>query len=127
MEKDNMLRVERISMLNPALPEGSRFWKRDVADAFRLTVPPKRMAGFNRLEYRRMTNQERADALKYLGGNVKARMKALVQRRHEIVHNCDRPKSRPVPLKSSEVERALQDIQRFVRFVDDHLDLHRIA
>jgi len=50
----------------------------------------------------------------------------LVQRRHDIVHNCDRPKSRPQRTGVSSARNAIADIEGFVAFVDEHIDARRI-
>jgi hypothetical protein len=50
----------------------------------------------------------------------------IVQRRHDIVHNCDRPKTAKQRLTLGQAKAMLADVHDFVKILDQHLDAHRI-
>jgi hypothetical protein len=53
-------------------------------------------------------------------------MGEIVQRRHDIVHNCDRPKTAKQRLSLPKGEKMLVDVQDFVTILDRHLDAYRL-
>jgi hypothetical protein len=53
-------------------------------------------------------------------------MGEIVQRRHDIVHNCDRPKTAKQPMTLGQAKGMLVDVHDFVKVTDGHLDAHRL-
>jgi hypothetical protein len=49
----------------------------------------------------------------------------IIQRRHDIVHNCDRPRSAKQGLTIAAARKHLTDIEDFVTIPDAHIDMHR--
>jgi len=125
MEKDNMLQLGRLrDLLNPNLPRGQKLWI-DVAPQY-VALNRKRLAGISSAEYGALTAPAKTDANKRAGAAVLRRIGTIIQRRHDIVHNCDRPKSAHQPLKVGTAKNMLTDIGSFVAILDGHLDAHWI-
>jgi hypothetical protein len=51
----------------------------------------------------------------------------IVQRRHDIVHNCDRPRNAPQPLKVGSARNMLTDVGAFVEVTDTHIDANWVV
>ncbi len=48
----------------------------------------------------------------------------IIQRRHDCIHNCDRPKMAPQPLvKGGTVIKVIEDVEFLVNRCDDHINV----
>jgi len=125
MEKDNMLSVSRVKrMFNPTLPAGKKLWV-DVVATF-IALNRKRFAGITRANYSKLAKAKQQKAREKAAAAVLKRIGAVVQRRHDIVHNCDRPKTAILVMTKSEAAAMIADTKSFVTVLDDHLDAHRL-
>ncbi len=51
------------------------------------------------------------------------RFGTIFQRRHDCIHNCDRPRMTPQPLdKGSTVLKVIQDVEYLVHRCDEHIN-----
>lgn len=124
MEKDNLLQVGRLKELfNPALQPGHKLWENVVRDFIHLGR--RRLTGIDAAGYAALSGVKRQKAGKVAASSVLRRIGEIVQRRHDIVHNCDRPKSAKQKLTLAAAKKMLSDIQAFVTILDDHLDAYR--
>lgn len=125
MEKDNLLQLGRLKdLLNPALPSNYKLWtslSQDFVDLDR-----KRLTGFRKSSYAALSGKERGEGPKKVQTAVLRRMGEIVQRRHDIVHDCDRPKTAKQRLTLPQAKKMLADIHDFVKILDGHLDAHRL-
>jgi hypothetical protein len=125
MDKDNLLQVRRIKgLLNPALPKERELWE-DIGGLY-ISVGRKRFTGINPAEFANLPAAKRPGAQRQAASFALDRIESIVQRRHDIAHNCDRPKSSPKPLKPGTARNMLADIGSFVTILDDYIDAHRI-
>jgi hypothetical protein len=125
MEKDNLLQLGRLKdLFNPALPQGQKLWV-DLAPSF-ADLNRKRLSGFRKDEYAGLSGQEKSRGPNRVSAHVLRRMGEIVQRRHDIVHNCDRPKSAKQWLSLGQAKAMLVDVHDFVKVLDAHLDAHRL-
>lgn len=125
MEKDNLLQLARIKeLLNPALPASQKLWL-DLAPTF-IALDCKRLTGVRAATYNALGPHDRAEARKKASAAVLRRLGVIVQRRHDVVHNCDRPKNAPQPMKPGSAKNVLTDLKSFVDILDAHLDAHRV-
>jgi len=125
MERDNLLQLGRLKdLFNPALPTGHKLWT-DVAQSY-AALDRKRLTGIRKSDYAALTGQAKADGPKRVSSAVLNRMGEIVQRRHDVVHNCDRPKTAKQPLSLSKAKKMLTDVEDFVTILDDHLQGHRL-
>ena len=97
----------------------------DVAQSF-VDLDRKRLSGYRQAEYNRLAGQARAKAPKQVSAAVLRRMGEIVQRRHDVVHNCDRPKTAKQRITVSIAKKMLADIEDFITILDDHLEAHRL-
>lgn len=125
MERDNLLQLRRLQKLfNPALPSGQRLWA-DLAPQF-VDLDRVRLTGFRKADYRRLTGKAKSEGPKKVSGAVLAGMGVIVQRRHDVVHNCDRPRSAKQNITLAMAQKMLTDIGDFFVIIDDHLDANRL-
>jgi len=125
MERDNLLQFGRLKDLpNSSLPPGPKLWQ-DLVDDF-VALDRRRRAGFRRAEYAALTGGARADGRKRVSAAALSRMGEIVQRRHDVVHDCDRPKTAKQPLTPAQAGKVLTDVRDFATILDDHLQAHRI-
>lgn len=54
---------------------------------------------------------------------LERRFETIIQRRHDCIHNCDRPKMAPQPLVNGRtVIRVIEDVEFLVNRCDEHID-----
>ena len=125
MERDNLLRLGRLKdLFNPALPPGHRLWA-DMVDDY-VALDRKRLTNIRRAPYTRLTGEARSKAARKASAALLRRMGEIVQRRHDIAHNCDRPKTAKQKLSLPQASKMLTDVHDFVSILDNHLDAHRL-
>lgn len=125
MERDNMLQLSRLKdLFNPALPTGHKLWN-DVAQDF-VDLDRKHLAGIRKSPHAALKGRAKADAPRQVSSAVLKRLGEIVQRRHDIVHNCDRPKTAKQSITLSMAKKMLTDVEDFITILDDHLDVHRL-
>lgn len=124
MEKDNMLRVSRIKeAVNPGLTSGHKLWE-DVITEY-IALDRKRLTGVRSWEYHNLHASRKSKARKAAAKRLLKRVGEIVPRRHDIVHNCDRPRSVPQRLTVAAARSMVADVHDFVVVLDDHIDRHR--
>ena len=121
MERENVISLSAVqSLFNKFFRKGHKFF-RDLLDAWMARPDSKiRLFGVSRADYTVM-----AEADKHLaraGDQLEDRFRAIFQRRHDCIHNCDRPKMSPQPLdKGSTVLKVIQDVEFLVSRCDEHI------
>jgi hypothetical protein len=53
---------------------------------------------------------------------IRTRLDSIITRRHDCIHNCDRPKVAVQAISAATVRLVLRDIEFFVHRCDEHLD-----
>jgi hypothetical protein len=125
MEKDNMLQLGRLKdTFNPALPNGGKLWA-DLVPNY-IALNRKRLAKYSPAEYAALPANNLQKAKGQVAAHALQRMGSIVQRRHDVVHNCDRPKQALTPLGHNAARDMLRDVKDFITIFDDHLQAHRI-
>lgn len=125
MERDNLLQLGRLKgLFNPALPPGHKLWL-DLTQDF-VDLDRKRFAGTRKSDYSSLTGQAKKAGPRKVQAAVLDRMGEIVQRRHDIVHNCDRPKTAKQRLALPKAKKMLVDVHDFVKIIDRHLDAYRL-
>jgi hypothetical protein len=70
-----------------------------------------------------MTNADKYRAREKAIDQFEDRFRAIFQRRHDCIHNCDRPRMSPQPLdKAGTVLKVIQDVEYLVFRSDEHID-----
>lgn len=126
MEKENMLQVGRVKdMFNPFLPGGQKLWL-DLIDQY-VHLGRRRLTKWRAADMAAVGGDNLAGRRKEAAAQVVARIGGIVQRRHDIVHNGDRPKVAPQAITLGQARAMVRDVVDFVTVLDNHLVTHRIA
>lgn len=113
IENENVLSLEKIKkLLNLFCREQHKLMTEGAIEAWLLHPHAKqRMFGVARNNYMN-ANAAQKNALKTAAmKRLNARMEEIFQRRHDCIHNCDRPRMALQYISTVRVEKALQDIQ----------------
>ena len=113
IEDENVLSIEKIKKLfNQFFDDQSKIISRATIDAW-LKHPSatRRLFGRTGQEYDALVNADRDGARKAATDKFIARMTAILQRRHDCIHNCDRPRVAAQKITAPQTEKALQDIE----------------
>ena len=125
MEKDNMLQLGRVKdLLNPDLAPSHKLWP-DLAPRY-IALNRKRLTGISVADYAALNGKNKEDSRKRAAAAVLRRIGSIVQRRHDIVHNCDRPKNAPQVLKIGTAKNMLLDVGSFVTILDEHRGAYKV-
>jgi hypothetical protein len=83
-----------------------------------------RLFGVTSTAYRAMAPKDQDAARKVAKQRLEDRFKTIIQRRHDCIHNCDRPWVRLQPLRAGEVVlKVIQDVEFLVRRCDEHINI----
>lgn len=123
MERENVLGLETISKLfNKFFRKGRKFFV-ELFDQW--IVHPEatfRMFDVSGAEFAAMTPAEMEITKKVARPRFEERFDFIIQRRHDCIHNCDRPRNKPQPLDKAEtVLKVIQDIDFLVHRCDEHI------
>jgi hypothetical protein len=125
MEREHVLSLATVQTLfNKFFRDGQKFF-RDVLPAW-IAHPDsrRRIVGITAAGFNGLPPNQRALALADAQARLEDRFRVIFQRRHDCIHNCDRPRVKPQPLTSAEVVlRVLDDIAFLVRRCDEHIDV----
>ena len=124
MERENVLSLSTIQTLfNKFFRTGQRFF-RDQLDAWMSPPDAKiRLFGVSRADYVAMTDPDKRTAREAAIDQFEERFRTIFQRRHDCIHNCDRPRVSPQPLdKGGTVLKVIQDIEFLVNRCDEHIN-----
>ena len=127
MEKDNILELEKVRKLfNPFLEEKTKkkLFAEVVGSWIGMRGATSRMFSITADQYKALTPGRDTDtADKAAWECMNKRITKLIQRRHDCIHNCDRPKNKPQPIKRpGTVSAVINDIVFLVENFDKHID-----
>lgn len=95
MEKDNVLALDTVrDLFNPFFPADHKFFSELIDDWITRPHATAHIFGIARAAYLATQNKAREDARKSASRHFFARFKAIIQRRHDCIHNCDRAEER---------------------------------
>lgn len=73
-----------------------------------------RLLGISPTNFRRLDDRGKAAARKSAVDRLERRMNEIFQRRHDCIHNCDRPRMALLPISNTNVKKTIDDIQFLV-------------
>lgn len=124
MERENVLSCSTIQHLfNKFFRKGHRFFA-DLLDVW-ICHPEakKRLFGMTTVAYQALTPQQKDQARRDALEQLLDRFSELFQRRHDCIHNCDRPRRRPQPLSTAgTVLKVIEDVDFLVDRCDEHVN-----
>ena len=123
MERENVLSLGEIrGLFNKFFRRGHRFFG-DLLEAW--IVHPraqKRLFGITAPAYVALDPAGKDAARKDAKDQMDERFAAIFQRRHDCIHNCDRPKMAPQPLViGGTVLKVVEDVEFLVDRCDEHI------
>lgn len=123
MERENIIDLDAVQRLfNKFFRRGHRFF-RDQLDAWMSRPDAKiRLFGMSPADYLAKTPQDKHTAREDVIEQFEERFRTIFQRRHDCIHNCDRPRRSPQPLeRGGTVLKVIQDIEFLVNRCDEHI------
>src|SRR5690349_18184662 len=102
MERETVLSLESIQRLfNKFFPRGQRFFG-DLLDRW-MSLPDakRRLFGVTSAGYQAMSSHDKELARQAAYTRLEDRLAEIFQRRHDCIHNCDRPRVSPQALQVS--------------------------
>jgi hypothetical protein len=123
MERENVIKFSTVrSLFNKFFRKGHRFFG-DLLDVWISRPDAKvRVFGISPGNYLAMSDAEKHRARENADNQLDDRFRAIFQRRHDCIHNCDRPRMSPQLLdRGGTVLKVLEDIEFLVHRSDDHI------
>jgi hypothetical protein len=123
MERENVLSLATVQMLfNKFFRNGQKFF-RDVLPAW-IAHPDgrRRVFGITATRFNALPLNRQGQAVVNAQGRMDERFREIFQRRHDCIHNCDRPRVKPQSLTAADVVvRVLEDIEFLVCRCEEHI------
>jgi hypothetical protein len=124
MERENVLSLATVQTLfNKFFRNGQRFF-RDLLPAW-IAHPDgrRRVFGITAARFNALPVNQQSQAIAVAQGRLEERFREIFQRRHDCIHNCDRPRVKPQRLTSPGVVlHVLEDSEFLVRRCDEHIN-----
>lgn len=124
MERENVISLSAIQRLfNKFFRKGRRFFSELLDDWISRPDARIRLFGVSQVDYLARSDADKARAREIANDQFEDRFGVIFQRRHDCIHNCDRPRMSPQPLdKGGTVVKVIQDIEYLVVRCDEHIN-----
>lgn len=124
MERENVLSLARVqSLFKRFFRDRHRLFRDPLPDWIDHPDAKKRLFGMTRSAFRALRGNSRTRAIESAQEQMKDRYEALFQRRHDCIHNCDRPRVSPQSLElGGTVLKVVQDAEFLVHRCDEHIN-----
>ncbi|OHV08704.1 hypothetical protein [Kushneria phosphatilytica] len=116
IEEENVLSLGKIQQLfNHFFRKEHKLLNAEAIGSW-ITHPEskQRVFGITATNYRKLNSSQKGKARKEALDKVKERYETIFQRRHDCIHNCDRPKILPLPISEASVKKSIQDVEFLV-------------
>lgn len=124
IEKDNVLSIDKIKELfNHIMDEKNKILSKSMMEDWLINKSAKyRLMGITPTAYKKLSKSDREKKQKAMLEKLTNRYTSLIQRRHDCIHNCDRPKVSLTRISSSDVLKVVEDIEFLVITLNAHID-----
>ena len=124
MERENVIAFSTImTLFNKFFRDGHKFFHDTLDEWISRPDARKRLFGISQVDYLGLPDHAKHQARKQANQQLHARFRGIFQRRHDCIHNCDRPKTSPQALDSSgTVVKVIEDIEFLVHRCDEHIN-----
>lgn len=124
MERENVLSFDTIrNLFNKFCRPGQKFFHEMMERWIAHPDARQRLFGTTKVKYQKLTDKDKEQARKHAVAQLTDRFVEIFQRRHDCIHNCDRPRRQQQPLTShANVLKVIQDVEFLVRRCDEHLN-----
>ncbi len=121
IEEENVLSLEKIKKLfNHFFRDKHKILNIDTIETLILHRDAKsRMFGITATNYRALTAADKNNAKKSAVTHMEDHFKTLFQRRHDCIHNCDRPKLALQGITPNNVQKTIDDLHFLVGRCND--------
>ena len=123
MDRENVISLKAVQdLFNKFFRTGRKFF-RDHLDGWMSRPDAKiRLFGISQADYLARKPQGKHTAREAAIDQFEERFRKIFQRRHDCIHNCDRPRMSPQPLeRGGTVVKVIQDIEFLVNRCDEHI------
>lgn len=124
MERENVINLPAVKTLfNKFFREQRKFFN-DLFEGWMAHPDAKvRLFGTTAADFAALAGADKDRARKDIKAQFEERFRVIFQRRHDCIHNCDRPKTAPQPLDAGgTVLKVIQDIEFLVTRCDEHIN-----
>lgn len=123
MERENVLSLNSIqSLFNKFFTKGNKFFRDLVGGWIGKPGAKTRLFGITPATYNALLAVDQRSRVDDAWVQMQERYRNVFQRRHDCIHNCDRPKVSPQPLtRAGTVVKVIQDVEFLVTHSDDHI------
>lgn len=124
MERENVISLKAVQdLFNKFFRKGHKLF-RDPLDAWMSRPDAKiRLFGISQTDYLAKSPHDKRTAREEAIDQFEERFRTIFQRRHDCIHNCDRPRVSPQPLaRGSTVLKVIQDVEFLVNRCDEHIN-----
>jgi hypothetical protein len=124
MERENVLSLATIQTLfNKFFGAGREFFRDLLPDWIVHADARRSLFGISAARFNALPPNLRGQAVADAQARLEERFRGIFQRRHDCIHNCDRPRVRPQLLPSAGVvRRVVEDVRFFVLRCDEHIN-----
>ncbi len=125
MERENVLSLTAVQTLfNKFFRRGNKFFHDQISAWIMHPSSTKRLFGIRHSEFAVLSGSKRQKAIEEAKQRMEERYRRLFQRRHDCIHNCDRPRVSPQPLQLSDsVLKVIEDAEFLVHRCDEHINV----
>lgn len=124
MERENVLSLATVrTLFKKFFRSGHRFFRDRLADWIVHPDSKKRLFGITRAAFNALAPPQKEQAIRDAWKQMEERYDNIFQRRHDCIHNCDRPRVAPQPLNlGGTVLKVIQDAEFLVHRCDEHIN-----
>lgn len=124
IEKDNVLSLTKVKdLFNHIMDDTNKLLDKGMMEHWLLKRGAKqRLVGIAPTAYRRLSDKDKNTQKKAMLEKLTQRFTLIIQRRHDCIHNCDRPKVTLLRISSMEVQKTIEDIEFLVTELNQHID-----
>lgn len=127
MDDRNMLNLGAVeSSFNPFMPQGHKFYHNVIINWVSSAKEKYRIFGVSTTTFKSLSHQQKtANRDDYIKAMRERFDDVIFQRRHDCIHNCDRPKIAPQALtRPGTVRNVIGDVQFFTENLNVHIETH---
>jgi hypothetical protein len=123
MERETVLSLATIQTLfNKFFRPGQRFFRDLLPDLIVHPEAERRVFGITAARFNALAPNLQGQALAAAQTLFEQRFRKIFQRRHDCIHNCDRPRVKPQPLVRAPVAMiVIEDVEFLVHRCDEHI------
>jgi hypothetical protein len=123
MERETVLSLAAIqNLFNKFFRPGQRFFRDLLPDLIVHSEAERRVFGVSAATFNALAPNLRGQAVADAQVQFEHRFRSIFQRRHDCIHNCDRPRVRPQPLDLANVAVfVIEDVEFLVQRCDEHI------